>query len=45
MLFRSDAVADERGVAGAAAVWESPDHLPTDAELDDPSLWLARVGE
>jgi len=38
-----DAVADERGVAGAAAVWDSPDTLPTDAELDDPSLWLARV--
>ncbi|WP_436931853.1 zinc-dependent metalloprotease [Halosimplex halobium] len=38
-----DAVADERGLAGAAAVWESPDNLPTDAELDDPSLWLARV--
>ena len=40
-----DAVADERGVAGAAAVWESPETLPTDAELDDPSLWLARVAE
>ncbi|WP_135363072.1 zinc-dependent metalloprotease [Halosimplex halophilum] len=38
-----DAVADERGVAGAAAVWESPETLPTDAELDDPALWLARV--
>ncbi|WP_299234655.1 zinc-dependent metalloprotease [Natronomonas sp.] len=38
-----DAVADERGVAGAAAVWESPQNLPTDAELDDPAEWLVRV--
>ncbi|MES3518312.1 MAG: zinc-dependent metalloprotease [Natronomonas sp.] len=38
-----DAVADERGVEGAAAVWERPENLPTDAELDDPDLWLARV--
>ncbi|QPV62571.1 zinc-dependent metalloprotease [Halosimplex litoreum] len=40
-----DVVADERGVAGAATVWESPETLPTDAELDDPTLWLARVAE
>ncbi|QLH79045.1 zinc-dependent metalloprotease [Halosimplex rubrum] len=40
-----DAVADERGVAGASAVWESPETLPADAELDDPTLWLARVAE
>jgi uncharacterized protein (DUF2342 family) len=39
-----DAVADERGLAGAGAVWESPETLPTDAELDDPALWLARIG-
>ena len=38
-----DAVADDRGIAGAAAVWESPRNLPTDAELDDPGEWLARV--
>ena len=38
-----DAVADDRGVHGASAVWESPDHLPSDAELDDPAKWLARV--
>ena len=38
-----DAVADERGVAGAGAVWERPENLPTDAELDDPSAWLRRV--
>jgi uncharacterized protein (DUF2342 family) len=38
-----DAVADERGVAGAAVVWEDPSNLPTDEELDDPARWLARV--
>jgi coenzyme F420 biosynthesis associated uncharacterized protein len=26
------------------AAWSSPDDLPTVAELDDPSAWLARVG-
>jgi len=40
-----DTVADERGVAGASVVWKSAEHLPTDAELDDPALWLARVAE
>jgi uncharacterized protein (DUF2342 family) len=38
-----DAVAEARGVAGAAVVWESPDNLPTDEELDDPDRWLARI--
>jgi len=37
------AVADARGLAGASAVWERPENLPTEAELDDPELWLARV--
>lgn len=40
-----DAVAAERGIDGAARVWESPEHLPTDGELDDPARWLARVPE
>ncbi|GAB6861319.1 zinc-dependent metalloprotease [Haloplanus litoreus] len=39
------AVADARGLAGASAVWERPENLPTDAELDAPERWLARVGE
>ena len=39
-----DAVADERGISGAAVVWERPENLPTDEELDDPRAWLARVG-
>jgi putative hydrolase len=38
-----DAVADQRGVAAAAEVWETPETLPTDAEFDDPARWLARV--
>jgi uncharacterized protein (DUF2342 family) len=38
-----DAVADARGVSGAAAVWEAPENLPSDEELDDPEKWLARV--
>ena len=37
------AVADARGVDGASVVWERPENLPTDAELDDPERWLARV--
>ena len=37
------AVADQRGVAAAATVWDAPENLPTDAEFDDPARWLARV--
>jgi uncharacterized protein (DUF2342 family) len=40
-FFRT--VADERGLEGASAVWERPENLPTDAELDHPERWLARV--
>ena len=40
-----DVVADERGVEGASKVWEDPSHLPTDDELDNPRLWLARISE
>jgi uncharacterized protein (DUF2342 family) len=38
-----DAVADRRGIAAAGVVWEDPENLPTDEELDDPDLWLSRV--
>ena len=38
-----EAVADARGIEGASAVWESPEMLPSDAELDAPEKWLARV--
>ena len=37
------AVADARGLEGASAVWERPENLPRDAELDHPERWLARV--
>jgi len=37
------AVADARGLKGASAVWERPENLPTEAELDHPGRWLARV--
>ncbi|RCU48368.1 hypothetical protein DU504_14300 [Haloplanus salinus] len=40
-FFRT--VADARGLDGASAVWERPENLPTDAELDHPERWLARV--
>ncbi|QLC32687.1 zinc-dependent metalloprotease [Halarchaeum sp. CBA1220] len=40
-----EAVADARGVEGAGAVWHSPETLPSDAELDDPAMWLARIPE
>ena len=36
-------VADRRGIAAAAAVWDAPANLPTDDEFDDPARWLARV--
>jgi uncharacterized protein (DUF2342 family) len=38
-----EAVADERGVAGASAVWADPAYLPSEAELEEPARWLARV--
>ena len=37
------AVADQRGVTAAAAVWDAPANLPSDAEFDDPARWVARV--
>jgi len=38
-----DAVAAERGVEGASAVWARPENLPTDDEIADPAAWLRRV--
>ncbi|SDM45615.1 putative hydrolase/uncharacterized protein, coenzyme F420 biosynthesis associated [Halogranum gelatinilyticum] len=38
-----EAVADARGVAAASKVWEHPDNLPTDDELDHPERWMRRV--
>ncbi|GGL53354.1 zinc-dependent metalloprotease [Halocalculus aciditolerans] len=38
-----DDVVDARGIEAAARVWDGPDYLPTDAELDNPDAWLARI--
>ena len=38
-----DGVVERRDIATVTRVWESPDHLPTDAELNDPAAWIARV--
>lgn len=36
-------VLDDRGMAGLNAVWTSPAHLPTLAEIRAPGQWLERV--
>lgn len=36
-------VADARGIEGASIVWDRPENLPSDVELDEPEKWLARV--
>ena len=38
-----ETVADARGLEAASVVWERPAHLPTDAELAEPTGWLDRV--
>ena len=38
-----EAVVDRRGMGVAARAWDAPESLPTDAELDDPDAWIARV--
>jgi coenzyme F420 biosynthesis associated uncharacterized protein len=38
-----DAVVAEGGIDALNRAWESPAHLPTMAELDDPSAWLRRT--
>jgi coenzyme F420 biosynthesis associated uncharacterized protein len=40
-----DAVVAGHGVGVLNRVWESPDSLPTSAELREPSLWVQRIGE
>lgn len=36
-------VMDKVGMTGFNAVWQSPENLPTKAEVADPSLWVSRV--
>ena len=38
-----DAVVDAGGPQALALAWSGPDALPTPAELERPSLWIARV--
>jgi uncharacterized protein (DUF2342 family) len=38
-----DAVVDTGGPQALALAWTGPDALPTSAELEQPSLWIARV--
>ncbi len=38
-----DAVVDGHGIATLNRVWESPDALPTMAELRSPDLWVGRI--
>ena len=38
-----DAVAAEAGIEGLDRVWESPEALPSLAELDDAQAWITRV--
>ncbi|NHN40731.1 hypothetical protein G9C85_03650 [Halorubellus sp. JP-L1] len=37
-------VTDASGLDAAGRVWEGPENLPSDDELDDPAAWLARMG-
>jgi coenzyme F420 biosynthesis associated uncharacterized protein len=38
-----DTVVSRGGIGALNRVWEGPDRLPTIAELDNPSAWLART--
>jgi coenzyme F420 biosynthesis associated uncharacterized protein len=38
-----DAVVDAGGPQALTLAWSGPDALPTPAELENPSLWIARV--
>src|SRR3954464_14066655 len=40
-----DAVVSAHGIAVLNRVWESPEALPTAAELRHPESWVARIGE
>jgi coenzyme F420 biosynthesis associated uncharacterized protein len=37
------AIADRRGSAALARLWEGPETLPGDGEIDSPTRWITRV--
>jgi coenzyme F420 biosynthesis associated uncharacterized protein len=37
------AIADQRGSAALARLWEGPETLPRDGEIEAPERWIARV--
>jgi coenzyme F420 biosynthesis associated uncharacterized protein len=37
------AIADARGPAGLARLWDGPETLPLDGEIEAPERWIARV--
>jgi coenzyme F420 biosynthesis associated uncharacterized protein len=37
------AIAEARGKAALTRLWEGPETLPRDGEIDDPRRWIARV--
>jgi len=37
------AIADRRGSAALARLWEGPETLPRDGEIDSPNRWITRV--
>jgi coenzyme F420 biosynthesis associated uncharacterized protein len=39
----ADAVARRQGMGGLNRVWETPENLPTLAEVKDPGLWMSRM--
>lgn len=38
-----DSVVNERDIAFAARVWDAPETLPTDEELDNATMWIHRM--
>jgi putative hydrolase len=37
------AIADRRGATALARLWEGPETLPRDGEIDAPERWIERV--
>jgi uncharacterized protein (DUF2342 family) len=38
-----DQVVKERGIAFVNRAWQAPESLPTESEIRDPGLWIARM--